>query len=92
MTKLAHLAPDLPETFVPPSRKCWVSDEEIAVIFNIPRDTLRAVLLMLDADPKSGFPKKHQMYKRRWLPALDDYYDEAYRPKIKLSGSSPHDR
>lgn len=93
MTKLAQLAPDLPEVDLPPpSRRRWVTDDEIAVIFSIPRDTLRSVLLMMDADPKSGYPKKDRMYKRRWLPALDDYYDEVFRPKVRLSGSVSNDR
>lgn len=92
MSKVVHLAPDLPEVDIPPSRRRWVTDDEIGVIFNIPRDTLRAALLMLDSDPQSGYPKKSPVYKRRWLPALDDYYDEVFRPKIRLLGSHPHDR
>lgn len=93
MSRATQLAPDLPEvTDVPPSRRRWVSDEELGAIFNIPRDTLRSALLMLDADPKSGFPRKNAVYKRRWLPAIDDYYDAVYRPKLRVSGSAADDR
>lgn len=92
-TKLAHqLAPDMPEVSIPPSRRRWVLDEEIGEIFGIPRDTMRTILMMMDSDPNSGYPRKSPIYKRRWLPALDDYYDEVFRPKLRVSGSAPNDR
>lgn len=92
-TKLAHLAPDMSEVMlVPPSRRIWVTDDEIGVIFGIHRDAMRTILMMMDSDPNSGYPKKSPIYKRRWLPALDDYYDEVFRPKLKVSRSTPNDR
>lgn len=83
MTKLATIAPELPE--IEADIPLWVSDDELADKLRIPREAYRRAMMIYDADPKSGFPKKQKLYgDRRFWPAIWDYWSEVYRPKIRL--------
>lgn len=82
MPKPAALVPDLPHQETVESRYRWVADNEAAEVYNLPRDEFRRLCMMYDADRSSGFPRKHAMLKRRWLPALDDFFNATNRPKI----------
>ena len=82
MTKAAPLVPDIE------SRRRWISDDEAAELYCVPRDAFRRVCMVYDADKKSGFPPKHFILKMRWLPALDDFFDATNKPKIVSFGGT----
>lgn len=91
-SKVAHLAPDLPDADAG-GLSYWVDDAELAARAGVPRDVMRRALQMYDADPRSGFPKAVPIYgNRRYWPAIQDYWNEIYRPKIKLLRSTSNDR
>lgn len=55
--------------------KLWVTDEEIIDRSGVPRDKMRRALQALDADKRSGFPRRQPLYdNRRYWPAVQDYW------------------
>lgn len=93
-TKHAQLVPDLPEVETG-KLALWMTDDELAARpeIGLPRDTFRQVTMMYDSDPKSGFPRKVAIYgNRRYWPAILDFWEAIYRPKVRTLGSLPHDR
>lgn len=91
MTKLATIAVDdrQPEIVRVDALPLWASDDELAPLVGLPRDTFRQVAMMYDADPKSGFPKRIAIYgNRRYVPAVLDFWETIYRPKIRAFGGT----
>lgn len=66
-----------PETIEREKDKLYVTDNELVRRLGVPLRTGKAVLSMLDRDPKSGFPAKQQLWgNRRYWPAVQAYLDK----------------
>lgn len=81
MTDL-HAHADTPE----PIRKEWVTDAELIRRSGVPREIMRRVLRAMDANPRSGFPRKDKLWgnKRHW-PTVQAYWKEEQRRKMEAS-------
>lgn len=56
----------------------YVTDAELIRRLGVPERTARAAIRALDADPRSGFPKKSKLWgERRYWPAVTAYLDKA---------------
>jgi hypothetical protein len=68
-----------PETLEREADKLFVTDAELIRRLGVPRRTARAMLHVLDSNPRSGFPKKQKLCgDRRWWPAVRAYFDRMY--------------
>lgn len=68
----------LPETIEREKEKLYLTDAELIRRIGVPERTARAVIQMLDRDPRSGFPKKQALWgDRRYWPAVAAYLDKA---------------
>jgi hypothetical protein len=53
----------------------YVTDAEIIRLMRVPEKTMRATIKGLDANPRSGFPKKDPLFGgRRYLPAVQKWF------------------
>jgi hypothetical protein len=60
----------------------WVTDAELIRRMGVPEKTARETLRMLDSKP-SDFPKKQKLWgDRRYMPAVEAYFDQHYGVKI----------
>jgi len=76
-------APLAPEQ---PTRRdtLWVTDAELVRRSGVPEKTMREALRMLDADPRSGFPRKNPLYgDRRYMPAVQAYWEAKHNPNAR---------
>lgn len=65
----------------------WVTDKELYEILGVPEDTARIAIADLDSKGTSGFPKPQAIWGgRRYLPAIEQWFDEAYRLRITPPG------
>lgn len=56
----------------------YVTDAELIRRLGVPEKTARQVIRALDANPRSGFPKKSKLWgDRRYWPAVTAYLDRA---------------
>jgi hypothetical protein len=63
----------------------YVTDIELAVYLGIPEREAKMILLSLDQNPSSNFPKKQPFWGgRRFLPAVEEWLKEANRPNISV--------
>ena len=54
----------------------WVTDAELIRRSGVPEKVARAALHALDADKKSGFPRKNPLWGgRRYWPAVKSYWE-----------------
>lgn len=54
----------------------YVTDAELIEIIGVPEKEAYRAIHKLDADPRSGFPKKQELWGgRRYLPAVKAYFD-----------------
>jgi hypothetical protein len=72
----------------PASDRCkdtlFVTDEEMIRRLGVPRKAARAAITMLDRDPAKGFPQKQALWgKRRYWPAVRDWFDRQYIPSMR---------
>lgn len=66
-----------PETIAREKEKLYVTDAELIRRLGVPERKARAVIQMLDRDPRSNFPKKQQLWgDRRYWPAVAAYLDK----------------
>lgn len=57
--------------------KRFVTDSELQRRLGVPERIFRRAIRMLDADPRSTFPKKQKLWgDRRWWPAVEKYLDK----------------
>jgi hypothetical protein len=72
---------------IPHTPGLWVTDEEIVRLLGVPADKARDALHELDRNTRSGFPQKQALWGgRRYWPAVQAYFDEAYGFKVARSG------
>jgi hypothetical protein len=65
-----------PETLESEKDKLYVKDAELIRRLGVPEKIARDALLVLDNDPRSGFPKKQKLWgDRRYWPAVKAYFD-----------------
>lgn len=65
-----------PETLEREKDKLFVTDIELLRRLGIPVRKGRVALLMLDNDPRSGFPRKQKLWgDRRYWPAVKAYFE-----------------
>lgn len=65
----------------------WVTDQELYERLGVPPDTARIAIKALDEDKSSGFPKKQPLWgDRRYLPAIEQWFEQAYQLKMMSSG------
>lgn len=56
----------------------YVTDAELIRRLGVPEKVARQAIQMLDADPRSGFPRKSKLWgDRRYWPAVTAYLDRA---------------
>lgn len=56
----------------------YVTDAEMIRRLGVPEKTAREAIRALDADPRSGFPRKSKLWgDRRYWPAVTAYLDRA---------------
>lgn len=54
----------------------YVTDAELIKRMGVPEKVARDAIRALDANPRSGFPKKQELWgKRRYWPAVKAYLD-----------------
>ena len=95
---IAPLTDTLDHSLVPeiedqtPSREgLWVTDAEIIRRLGVSEKVGYAALRRLDATG-AGFPPKSKVWgKRRWWPAVKDYFDAKYGLKSGLSSKGRAD-
>jgi hypothetical protein len=64
-----------------PLERLYVSDDELAQM-GVDEKSLGVAIIMLDANPKSGFPKKDPLFgNRRYWPNVRDWFDDYNRRK-----------
>ncbi len=64
----------------------WVTDAELIRRSGVPEKIMRANLRALDANPRSGFPKKEKLWgDRRHWPSVQDYWKRQAEPKMTVS-------
>lgn len=64
----------------------WVTDAELIRRSGIPEKKLRPILRALDANPRSGFPRKDAFWgDRRHYPSVQDYWKNEQRRRIEAS-------
>lgn len=64
----------------------WMTDAELIRWCNIPEKKLRPILRALDANPRSGFPKKDPFWgDRRHYPSVQAYWKAEQQRKIEAS-------
>lgn len=64
----------------------WVNDTELVERLNIDPKIARETFRELDANPRSGFPKKQKLWgNKRYWPAVQDYFNTVYGLKMGAS-------
>lgn len=64
----------------------WVRDSELIRRSGVPEKKMRRILQAMDADPKSGFPKKDKFWgDRRHWPSVQDYWKQQQQRKLAAS-------
>lgn len=64
----------------------WVTDAEIIRRLGAGRDVTRQAIQALDDNPTNGFPRKEKLWgDRRYWPAVKDWLDARYRPRMGTS-------
>lgn len=64
----------------------WVTDAELIRRSGVPEKKMRPILRALDANPRSGFPKKDKLWgDRRHWPSVQDYWRREQQRKIDPS-------
>ncbi len=68
-----------------------MTDGELVELLGVPRVEAMRVIGELDKKPSSGFPQKQKLWgDRRYLPAVEAYFERVYG--LKLSASQPQER
>ncbi len=63
---------------VDPHSTLWVTDAELIRRGGIPEDIARETIRALDANPRSGFPRKIKMWgDRRYWPAVVLFFERS---------------
>lgn len=64
----------------------YITDAELIRRMGVPEKTARQVIRALDADLKSGFPRKDPFFGgRRYWPAVRAYLDKRNRVNVETS-------
>jgi hypothetical protein len=67
-----------PDTLERKKDSLFVDDAELIRRLGVPEKVARDALIALDADSRSGFPKKQALWgQRRYWPAVLAYFDSA---------------
>jgi hypothetical protein len=62
----------------------YITDAELIRRMGVPEKTARMVIRALDADVKSGFPRKDKFFGgRRYWPAVRAYLDKRNRVNVE---------
>ena len=73
--------------------KLWLTDEELIDALGVPVEAARIALAQLDADVRSGFPQKQKLWgNRRYLPAVQAYFEVVYVRPISAARLIPENR
>jgi len=90
MTDELTIAPDIDADESVPRHGLWVTDAEIIRRLGVSEKVGYAALRRLDAT--GDFPQKSKVWgKRRWWPAVKDYFDAKYGLKSGLSSKGRAD-
>jgi hypothetical protein len=78
-----------PETLEREDGKLFLTDAELIRRLGVPERLGYSILRMMDADPKSGFPKKERLWgDRRYWPAVAAYLDATLVPRYIPTGAA----
>ena len=62
----------------------WVTDAELIRRSGVPEKIMRANLRALDANPRSGFPRKNKLWgDRRHWPSVQAYWAKMAAPEAR---------
>jgi len=82
-----------PETLEREKDKLYVTDAELMRKLGVDPKVLRPTIKGLDANPRSGFPRKDPLFgNRRYWPAVKEWFDAYNRIRIDGQGGQSHDR
>jgi hypothetical protein len=71
----------------------FVTDQELIECMGVPPDTARNVLAELDRDTLKNFPRKQKLWgDRRYLPAVQAWFERIYGLKLDPQRRDRHDR
>lgn len=64
----------------------YITDAELIRRMGVPEKIAREAIRVLDANPRSGFPRKQKLWgDRRYWPACKAYFDAVNQAKMPAS-------
>jgi hypothetical protein len=67
-------------TAPPALERLYVSDDELPGIVGVDKEALGVAIRMLDANPRSGFPKKDPLFgNKRYWPKVKAWFEDYNR-------------